>query len=760
MVHRTTRAALLRRGIQCMGMLLGLLPVFVSCSSERHLAEGEYLLDKISITSDTTRVQTSMLSGYLLQQPNTSWVSLVKLPLGIYLMSSPKSNSKFLRFLRRMGEAPVVYDSLQAERGRVRMQDALFNMGYLHANIDMQAVRHKHKVRLHYNLSPGPRYYVDSLSVQVSDTVIAREIRSMPSASLLHHGMPFDANVLNQERSRITNYLADRGYYAFNRDFIRFHADTTSLSNKVRLRMTVSDFTDPTTKETHRHSRYRIGNVSYTYDRSTGSPIWLRDAVLKRSSALAEGNTYRESDLSDTYRRFNNLEAISATNVRLTPNRQDSTILDADILLIPARLGSIQLGLDGTNTAGDLGAAVNISYQNRNVFHGSEVFTLKARTAFEAIRGLKGYADQNYLEYSIEAGLQFPDLLIPFVPREVRRKYNAGSEFSLMFSSQNRPEFHRRVLTAAWKYRWSRPAARHQHRLDLLDINYVFMPWISDTFYDTYINNPESRNAIIAYNYQNLFIVRLGYKYQYSSVGLNTPLGIYGKNGYTIRFSAETAGNLVGGLCSLFGSKRNEQGERTLFNVAYAQYAKVDFDICRSIRLSRRTSLALHFALGVACPYGNSTILPYEKRYFSGGANSVRGWSVRELGPGSFRGNDGKIDFINQTGDIKLDMNVELRTHLFWKLDGALFIDAGNIWTIRDYKDQPGGQFRWDTCWEQIALSYGLGLRLDLNYFLLRFDAGMKAINPAYQEKKLHYPLLYPNFNRDFTFHFAVGLPF
>ncbi len=742
-----------------MGLLLGVLLVLCSCSSKRYLTDGEYLLDKVSVVPDSTKVNTSMLSGYLLQQPNSRWASLFKLPLGIYLLSSPKSNSSFQRLLRRMGEAPVVYDTLQAERGRMRMQDALFNMGYLHANINRTEIYHRHKVHVRYDLHPGQRYYIDSLAIQVQDTVIERAIRSIGHTTLLHKGMPFDANILNQERSRITNHLTDNGYYAFNRDFIRFEADTASASQNVHIRMLVSDFIDPTTHNTHPHRKYNVGSVRFSYDRSGGSPVRLREAVLKKSCSLITGRMYRESDLTDTYRKLNNLDAISATNVRITPDEENGT-LDADIVLTPARLNSLQLGLDGTNTAGDLGAALNFTYQNRNVFHGSEVFSLKARTAFEAIRGLKGYADQNYFEYSIEAGLQFPDLLFPFISQEVRRRYRSDSEFRLMFASQNRPEFHRRVLTTSWKYRWSSPSTKYQHRFDLFDINYVYMPWISDTFYETYIANPESRNAIIAYNYQNLFIMRLGYQYQYSSVGLTSPMGLYGKDGYTIRINAETAGNLLDGLCSLFNTKVNEDGQRTLFNISYAQYAKFDLDLCKSFRFSDQASLAMHFGLGIAYPYGNSDILPYEKRYFSGGANSVRGWSVRSLGPGSFIGNDGNIDFINQTGDIKLDMNVELRMHLFWKFDGAVFVDAGNIWSIRDYKEQPGGQFRWDTCWEQIAVSYGMGIRLNLNYFLLRFDAGMKAINPAYRDSRRHYPIAYPNFNRDFAFHFAVGLPF
>lgn len=742
-----------------MGILMGFLLLLCACSSKRHLEDGEYLLDKISMVQDSTKVNTSMLSGYLLQQPNSRWASLFKLPLGIYLMSNPKSNTSFQRFLRRMGEAPVVYDSLQAERGRIRMEDALFNMGYLHAHIGMEKKYHKHKVRVRYSLHPNRRYYVDSIAVEVHDTTIGKELLQIEDAAFLHKGMPFDANILNQERSRITNHLTDRGYYAFNRDFIRFEADTASTSRNVHLKMIISNFTDPTDNTTHRHRKYNIGKVRFSYDRSSTSPVWLRDAVLNKSCSLHPGSLYRESDLADTYRKFNNLDAISATNIRITPDEQNRT-LDADIVLTPARLNSIQFGLDGTNTAGDLGAAASFTYQNRNVFHGSEVFSMKARTAFEAIRELKGYADQNYFEYSIEAGLLFPDLLCPFIPDRVRRRYKADSEFRLMYASQNRPEFHRRVLTTSWKYRWSVPSTRSQHRFDLFDVNYVYMPWISETFYDTYIANPESRNAIIAYNYQNLFIMRLGYQFQYSSVGLTSPMGLYGKDGHSIRINVETAGNLLDGICNMFNTKVNQDGQHTLFNISYAQYAKFDLDICKSLRLSSNSSLAMHFAIGIAYPYGNSNILPYEKRYFSGGANSVRGWSVRSLGPGSFMGNDGNIDFINQTGDVKLDMNAELRMHLFWKFDGALFVDAGNIWSIRDYKEQPGGQFRWDTCWKQIAVSYGLGIRLNLEYFLLRFDAGMKAINPAYKDAKRHYPLIHPNFNRDCAFHFAVGLPF
>ncbi|MFS6555036.1 BamA/TamA family outer membrane protein, partial [Parabacteroides distasonis] len=180
----------------------------------------------------------------------------------------------------------------------------------------------------------------------------------------------------------------------------------------------------------------------------------------------------------------------------------------------------------------------------------------------------------------------------------------------------------------------------------------------------------------------------------------------------------------------------------------------------RNIRLDYNSQLVLHAALGIAYPYGNSKVLPFEKRYFSGGANSVRGWSVRSLGPGKFRGTDGNIDFINQTGDLKLDLNMEYRAHLFWKFNGAVFIDAGNIWTLRNYEEQPGGQFKIDEFWKQIAVGYGAGVRLNFDYFIVRFDFGMKAVNPAYENHRDHYPIIHPRLSRDLTFHFAIGYPF
>ena len=313
---------------------------------------------------------------------------------------------------------------------------------------------------------------------------------------------------------------------------------------------------------------------------------------------------------------------------------------------------------------------------------------------------------------------------------------------------QNRPEFHRRMFSAAWRYKWSDAHHFTTYRFDLLDLNYIYMPWISPTFKTEYLDNASSRNAILRYNYEDLFITKIGF-------GLNYNNGIR-----AFRANIETSGNVLSAFSHISKGKKNENGQYTLFNIAYAQYVKFDVDYSRVWRFDKHNSFAVHGALGIAYPYGNSTVLPFEKRYFGGGANSVRGWNVRGLGPGRFKGTNGAIDFINQTGDLKLDLSAEYRTYLFWKIDGAVFVDAGNIWTLREYEDQPGGQFSFGEFYKQIAVAYGVGFRLNFGYFILRFDMGMKAINPAYETTEEHYAIIHPKLSRDFAFHFAVGLPF
>ena len=721
-----------------------------SCAQTKYVPEGSYLLDKVKIEVDGNyrEFNGSKAKAYVRQQDNVRWFSMVKLPLHTYSLSGRDSTKWVNRLLRSMGEAPVLYDSLKAAQTCNDLQQMLRNSGYLDGRVELWTRTKGKKLSAVYRLLPGEPYYIGIVNYDIRDSVIARELRlNTPANWGLREGQQFSVDDLDAERKRLTKLLNDRGYYRFHKEYIRYDADTIGKGRYVDLTLTLNT---PQTEEGNDtlHTRYMVGNVTYESGSKQDSDLHLRQGVLEESTYIKKNGYYSGSDLQNTYNHFGRLGAVKYTNIQFR-EQPGQPLLDCNIQLQTNKPSTISFQPEGTNTAGDLGAAATLTYQNRNLFRGSESFSIELRGAYEAIKGLEGYSNQNFIEYSVETRLQFPRFLVPFVSYDVRRSLNAASEVSLLYDLQDRPEFHRRLLSAAWRYRWAPQNKYWQYQFDLLDLNYVFMPWISDTFRTLYLEDDASRNAILRYNYEDLFITKIGFGFAYN-------------NGRTaVKTNIETSGNVLDAFTHLFNANQNSEGQKLVFNIAYAQYVKGDVDLTRIVQLDFANQLVFHLGLGVAYPYGNSSLLPFEKRYFSGGANSVRGWSVRGLGPGKFKGHDGRIDFINQTGDMKLDMNVEYRTHLFWKLDGALFVDAGNIWTLRDYPDQPGGKFTFRDFPSQLAASYGLGFRFNFDYFIVRFDLGMKAVDPAYEdENEDHYPLIHPRFSRDFAFHFAVGLPF
>lgn len=702
-----------------------ILLLTTACSTGKYVQEGEYILDKVAVVSDQSDYNASPLSLYVRQKEKPKLFSLFRNP-----------------FSRK----PVIYDTLQARLSCQDLMTAMQNEGYMNAGVSLYTETKGKKLKATYLLHPGQPFLIGKVNYDIQDEGILQLLHlDQPANQQIKPGMRFTVETLDNERKRIAGLLSDNGYFRFNKDFIHFVADTIMGRKDIALTLQLRKYKPNNNSPEVDHTRYLIRDVLFQSNDS--DRIHLRKQVLLNATAIKEGRPYDASALQRTYNNFARLQAVKYTNIKFA-EVPDTNLLDCHIQISTNKPSTISFQPEGTNTAGDLGAAASITYTNRNLFHGSEQLSIEFRGAYEAITGLEGYQDQNYTEFSVETKLVFPRFLAPFLSKSFRRRQTASSEWAVSWDFQNRPEFHRRVFSSAWRYRWSEPKHHLNYRFDLLDLNYVYMPWISSTFKRDYLDNAENRNAILRYNYEDIFIMKTGFTVSYTD-GVDA-----------VRANFESAGNLLNGVSKGFGFKTNSQGQHTLFNIAYAQYVKFDFDYTHLFQFDKRNALALHAGLGVAYPYGNSTVLPFEKRYFSGGANSVRGWSVRELGPGKFKGTDGRIDFINQTGDVKLDLNAEYRSSLFWKLQGALFIDAGNIWTLRNYAEQPGGQFKFTEFYKQIAASYGMGLRLNFDYFILRFDVGMKAINPAYESEKEHWSIIHPKLSRDFDFHFAVGLPF
>jgi Outer membrane protein/protective antigen OMA87 len=773
----------MKRNSQIYIFSLALLAL-ASCSLTKFVPDGSYLLNEVNIISEQSEVKPAAFKSYVRQNPNSKWFSLIKVPLYTYNLSGRDSSKWINRMWRRLGDGPVLYDEGLDIRSQQEIKKALNNQGYMSATVKSSKKISKKKLNLTYTIVPGKPYIVKSLKYDIRDKGIEAILKKDSAETKLNKGMLFDINVLDAERQRIVNSLINKGYYKFNKDYITFTADTIRNTYQVNLTMHLLLYKASAAAELRNHSQYRINKVNFITDYDVlqssalssieindsihykGYPIYYKDKLYLRPKVLTE-NTYihpnrlfSERAVQNTYSSLGRLSAIKYSNIRFFETQiADSAKLDCYVLLTKSKHKSVAFELEGTNSSGDLGAAASVSFNHRNLFKGSESFMFKVRGAYEAISGLQGaYGNNdNYTEYGAETSINFPSFLFPFLSENFTRGIRATTEFGMQYSYQLRPEFSRTIASASWSYKWAQRRQKVQHRIDLLDISYIYLPWISPKFREDYL---DKANSIFQYNYDNHLIVRSGYSYYFNSIGGTMQNNTTASNSYSVRMNLESAGNLLYGISKLVNQQKTENGDYSILNIAYAQYVKGDFDFAKNVEIDKRNSFAFHAAFGVAYPYGNTTVLPLEKRYFSGGANSVRGWSVRTLGPGSYKGENNNINYLNQSGDLKLDLSMEYRSKLFWKAQGAAFIDAGNIWTIRDYENQPGGAFKINKFYKEIAFAYGIGLRLDFNYFVLRFDGGMKAVNPAYSSGKERYPIFSPDFSRDFVFHFAVGYPF
>lgn len=758
---------------------LTVLLLLSGCSVSKFIPNGQYLLDEVHVKSDNKEIKSSEMYSYVRQKPNSKWFSLVKLPMYIYCASGNDSTKWINKLLRKMGDAPRIYDPSAAEETRMQILSAVQNQGYLGAEVFLEEKLKKNKIDAYYKISTGNPYMISSINYNIEDYVIRDLLMNDSIHSNLVEGMRFNVNVLEEERNRITQYLLNRGFYRFNKDYITFQADTVNGTHCIDLTMNIALNEQNNGIYNSLHRQYKVRKVNYLMDIDNlaavrnnpetdtveynqlsiiyNDKLFLRPGVIASHNRIESGELYSNRDVMATYSSLARLGILKYSNIRFVEHfENDSAYLDAYVSLSRNKNKTLAFQIEGTNSAGDLGAAASVTYTHRNLFKGSETFNIKLRGAYEAVTGLEGYANNNYTEYGIETSLEFPEFMFPFLKSDFKKSVNAKSQVSAKYNWQIRPEFERTLASAAWSYRWN-SKKRASHRLDVLDINYIYMPYRSNTFIE-YLDYMDEINPLLRYSYEDLFIVRLGYTYTYNSAGVSTQQTAK-KSSYSIRFNIEESGNLIYGLSKLIHNKPLDGKSYRVGNISFAQYIKLDFDFAKNIIIDDRNALVFHIGTGIAVPYGNSKSLPFEKLYFSGGANSVRGWSVRSLGPGGYRGASGSLDYVNHTGDIKLDMNVEYRTHLFWKLNGAAFIDAGNVWTLKDRYSDSTGQFFFKRFYKEIAVSYGLGIRFDLDFLILRFDGGMKAINPM-KTGVDRYPLIKPDFSRDFAFHFAVGYPF
>lgn len=765
-----------------------------SCSTTRHVPAGSLLLDDVKISvDDSSSVKNTELFNYLRQIPNHKVLGFVKLQLGTYNLSGSDTTKWYNRWLRRLGQPPVIFDSRQTEASRKQLTQALINKGYMDATVDVDSIINapKKKISLDYRLHPGKAHYISSITYDIPDSAIARIIRRDSLRHLIKTGDLFDRTILDEERASITERLRNNGYYTFTKEYITFYADTADGSKAIDLTMTVrpprrNSASIQPLDTIPEHFKYVINRVIFVTDAlpspnpslaiPAGSDTlaykditviygdsddrYLLPSALEEKCFIRPGNHYRTTDIDRTYEALSQLGIVRSINIEMIPTPEVDGIkrLDAYIFLRRNKKQNVSLELEGTNSEGDLGFGVGLTYQHRDIGRRSNLLSAKFRTSYESLSGnLSGLINDRYTEFGSEIGFTFPKFLFPFISRSYARRVKASTEIATSFSYQERPEYTRIIAGAGWKYKWATRGGNERRTLDLIDINYVYLPESTNNFIDQIAPD----NPLLRYSYEDHFIMRLGYTYYRTNKRISTMASTHRYTPqqyiYSFHIAGETAGNTLYTLSSLSGQKRHDDAYH-IFGIQYAQYAKIDFDYSLTRNFNDRHSIAFHVGAGVCVPYGNSRVLPFEKRFYAGGANGVRGWGVRTLGPGEFDSHNSVSDFINQCGDIRLDLNAEYRVKLFWIFEGALFADAGNIWTIHNYENQPGGMFHLNTFWKQIAMSYGSGIRMDFTYFLLRFDLGVKAYNPARNQER--WPIFHPHWKRDTAFHFSVGYPF
>ncbi len=778
-MQRITNRVVEKRKKQLIVGVVGSIIMFLltSCSTTKHVPDGEYLLNKAKIEVKDNKTVNNNLSQYLRQRPNFKVFGLFRIYLGIYNLSGKDTSKKINKRLRDAGEPPVIYDPFLTFQSEKELQKYMKTKGYMQAEVSSLTETKKKKLEVTYYITPNQPYRIRNIENNFDiDPVIDSLLKNRGgySQTKIKKGDLFDIDVLDNERERITSYLRRRGYYYFNKEYISFTADSSVGNHEIDLKILLKPYTvtmpDGTEVESQ-HQRYKIRNINITtfngstttesnvpyldsmhYNEnivvySNGKPL-LRPNVMEESMRISPNSNYNDFLVERTYARFNSLGILRASNIRFTDLHNENNELDCNVFLFSAKPQSFSIDIEGTNSQGDLGFAANIGYAHKNVFRGSEVLSVKAKYAQEAYSDLKKILHQYVLDLGGEVSLNFPRFIFPFLKKDFKRRIEANTEFKLSYNYQVRPQtYERTIVSTGMKYLWNY-RRYYKYSLNLIDLNYINIS-TSESFDSIY---KADKYSVLRESYSDHFIMNTGFAITYDNQLMQSK-----PNKTYYKFSFETAGNVLHGISSLSKRKKNEDNQYEVGGVPYSQYVKGEFDYAYNQMLDERNRIVYHIGIGLAYPYGNASVIPYEKRFFGGGANGVRGWSVRTLGPGRYT-SENYNDFVKQTGDVKLLLNMEYRAKLFWKLEAAAFVDAGNVWTIKEYEAQPNGQFEFENFYKQIALAYGLGLRLDFSYFLIRFDLGLKAYNPCRIKDNWRFKGF--KWKDDYAMHFAIGYPF
>ena len=721
------------------GILIGLVLLTAGCSTTKMLSADESRLaeNRVVITNDD-HYNASGLTPYIKQKSNGKWQPM----LFVYNWQNGKGKG-WDRFCQKIGQAPVVFDEDLIDDSVDNMLDHLEYQGYYNSTITPVVRIKKQIAKVEYDVTLGKRFPIRTIDYQVRDTALRALLEADSSHFTVRRGDFLSEENLEAESERLSSHFRNNGYWGFSKNYFFFYADTTTTPDQADLIVKLENHTRNESEDAAReHRRYTIGNVALIPQ--TGMRV--RPAFLQNLNQLHPGEQYSEEKINQVYSRFSSVPLFSSVNMMLRQSETDSTAVDCRILLQQARLQSVKVNLEGSfNSTGLFGVTPSLSYSHKNLFGGGEVFTLGFRGNFQFMFHNPTRAN----ELAVSTGLK-----IPWYPSFIRRLpvINLPQiDVNFSYNYQNRPEYTRNIVTGTYGYSWN-IAKKFFYQFSPIQLSAVNATRLDPEFYES-IQDPYLKNSFKSH----LDLGGGGTVYYTTNTAVNPKVTYF----YT-RFQYDMSGNLPSllGLTGIY--KKGEHGENLIAGIPYSQYVRGEMQAVGTFRIgdASQYALAVRALAGVGIAYGNSVSLPFEKLFYAGGASSMRGWRARAVGPG-MAPRDTSFAIANQSGDMHLETNVEMRFPMFWKLEGAVFMDVGNVWNIGaedldGASRDPRSLFSFKNLFKSTAMDIGLGARVDFGLVLIRFDLGMKVYDPSLQE----WMGINDWFTGAYAFHFGIGYPF
>lgn len=793
-----------------------LAAVMTACGVTKHLPEDKYMLVGSKVIPDKEaprkeRIPAGTLEKYVPQSATKKFLG-TNLPAWIYLQAGPDTLENNKSLLRAMGSEPVLLDTSLTQAGARNLKLYMDSRGFYESSSDYSIKYNdkRRKAKVKYTAEQGEPLRIRNVSYDFRDSFVEQIIREDSARTRILPGNIFDTEMLRDERQRIADKLHNSGYYNFSIGNISFKVDTTVGGHLADVTMVVKQHLagydekgdpilennsiysikeiyvlpdyDPVLAADNPAYRERLDTTEYRGLKiltPAGSKSNIKPHTLRRAINIYPDYLYNYDQVQRTYNDLLRLDyyknaRIIFTEVSLDEEGQvtyvgdeeaDSAIhtsrkqLDCLIMATPGLKQGYSIELEGMLTSSYYGTKLGLNYQNRNLFRGAEVFAIGLTGGYEYYPPKKN-PDMLQGPHSYEIGanvsITFPRFITPFPVDRANRATRPQTKFEVSINKQRRPLYHRTISGGSIAYNWGN--GRHSnYQLRPLDLSVINMTYIDPAFE----KDLEDRNPYLKNSYRSQFIPAIGGSYIY-----NNPSRRNG-NSLTFRLNIETAGNLTGLLSSLFMDKSEEKVNRSSaeaemvykpFGIRYSQYVRVESSISNNIVIWEKTSVAYRLLGGIGLPYGNSSVLPLDRQFYVGGINSMRGWPVRTLGPG---GTDKTAwtSFRNQTGNMRLEANLEFRFPVWNSLRGAVFLDAGNIWNVNIKGGQAGNPeaFRFDTFASQLGFNTGIGLRFDVNIAVIRLDWGIRLHDPNEPagQRWIH------NFRFSNTaINFGIGYPF